>query len=68
MAAINPVVQIPVLDDDRVMTESAAITLYLAGMTGSDLLVPAVGAADWGEWVLGDRFTALGIYVAVMVH
>ena len=45
LAAIIPLVQIPVLDDGRVMTASAATTLYLAGMTGSDLLVPVGGAA-----------------------
>lgn len=129
LAAVNPLVQVPVLllDDGEVMTESAAITLYLAEWTGSDVLVPAVGAADraaflrwlvfivaniypcftfadvptrfvpeaeaaafkdrvtdhatrlWkvveaeairrgGPWTLGARFTALDIYLAVMVN
>jgi len=49
LAAINPLVQIPVLvlvlDDGRVMTGPSATTLYLAGMTGSDMLVPVGGAA-----------------------
>lgn len=129
LAAVNPLVQIPVLvlEDGEVMTESAAITLYLAEWTGSDVLVPAIGSADraaflrwlvfivaniypcftfadvptrfvpeaeatafkdrvtdhatrlWavveaeavrrgGPWTLGARFTALDIYLAVMVN
>ena len=129
LGRVNPLMQVPtvVLDDGEVMTESAAITLYLAERTGSDLLVPQPGdknraaflrwlvfivaniypcftfadvptrfvaAQDgdafkdrvtahatrlWkvveadvvrrgGPWVLGERFTALDIYLAVMVH
>ena len=131
LAAVNPLVQIPVLilDSGEVMTESAAITLYLADLTGSDALVPAVGTLEraaflrwlifivaniypcftfadvptrfvpeaegeafkdrvtdhatrlWqvveveaealrrgGPWVLGARFSALDIYLAVMVN
>jgi GST-like protein len=42
----NPLTQVPtlVLEDGRVMTESAAITLWLADVAGSDALVP--GPAD----------------------
>jgi GST-like protein len=42
LAAINPVAQVPtlLLADGRVMSESAAITLYLADLTGRDDLVP----------------------------
>jgi GST-like protein len=43
LAAVNPLAQIPtlVLADGTVMTESAAITLYLADLTGQDSLVPS---------------------------
>ena len=127
LARINPVAQVPtlVLADGRVMTESAAITLYLADLTGRDDLVPPPqsperpdflrwlvflvanvypvftyadeparfvpdetardgfrGAVDAharrlygmmeaaaGEpWFLGERFTALDLYVAVMTR
>ena len=41
LAAVNPLAQIPtlVLGDGTVLTESAAITLYLAEATGRDTLV-----------------------------
>jgi GST-like protein len=129
LGRVNPLVQVPVLvlEDGQVMTESAAITLYLAEVVGSDVLVPGAGAPDraaflrwlvfivaniypcftfadvptrfvpeaegaafkervtdhatrlWkvvaaeaerrgGPWLLGERFTALDIYLAVMVH
>lgn len=129
LAKVNPLVQIPtlILDDGQVMTESAAMTLHLADITGSTLLVPPPGdplrpvflrwlifivaniypcftfadvptrfvpeadaeaykaritdhaTALWkvvaseaalhgGPWLLGPRFTALDIYLAVMVH
>lgn len=43
LAAVNPLAQVPtlVLADGSVLTESAAITLYLAETTGQDSLVPA---------------------------
>ncbi len=122
---VNPLGQIPTLElgDGRVLTESAAMTLWLAERTGSELLVPgpqaderaaflnglifvvaniyptftygdvperfagAAGAATIvertdayrlrllrqlaagaGEWLLGARFSALDLYVAVMVQ
>lgn len=129
LGRVNPLVQVPVLvlDDGQVMTESAAITLYLAEVAGRDVLVPAPGDPDrpaflrwlvfivaniypcftfadvptrfvsdaegaafkervtdhatglWkvfeaeavqdgGPWVLGARFSALDIYLAVMVN
>ena len=45
LAAVNPLAQIPtlVLADGTVLTESAAITLHLAEVTGLDSLVPRVG-------------------------
>lgn len=127
LAGVNPLAQIPtlVLPDGTVMTESAAITLLLADVTGSADLVPGPGdptrpaflrwlvflvaslyptftfaddpsrfvpgkeaqkafranvdAYDlrlWGmveeaagaPWFLGDRFSALDIYVAAMTR
>ena len=128
LGRVNPLVQVPtlVLDNGEVMTESAAITLYLSEVAGSPVLVPPSGDADraaflrwlifivaniypcytycdvperfvsategqafqdkvtarcldmWkvlaaesdrrgGPWVLGQRFTALDIYVLFMV-
>ncbi|HVJ28993.1 MAG TPA: glutathione S-transferase N-terminal domain-containing protein, partial [Gammaproteobacteria bacterium] len=45
LSAVNPLAQIPtlVLADGTVLTESAAITLYLAELTGLDSLVPSAG-------------------------
>jgi GST-like protein len=45
LGPINPVAQVPtlLLPDGSVMTESAAITLHLADVAGSDALVPAPG-------------------------
>lgn len=124
---VNPLKQIPtlVLPDGQVMTESAAITLWLAQHTGRDDLVPENGAPEqaaflrwliylvaniyptftyvddpsrfvsveaaqapfkaavaayrerlWSiveqtagaPWFLGERFSALDLYVGVMVH
>jgi GST-like protein len=47
LAAVNPLAQIPTLvhADGTVMTESAAITLHLAELTGLDSLVPNAGDA-----------------------
>jgi GST-like protein len=127
LSGVNPIHQIPtlVLPDGAVMTESAAITLYLADVTRSNDLVPPADsperarflrwlvflvanvyptftyaddpsrfvtvqaaqepfrqsvnayrkrlwtllAAEAGSpWFLGNRFSALDIYVAVMTH
>src|SRR5690606_34191718 len=45
VGALNPLAQIPtlVLPSGEVMTESAAITLYLADLAGDGTLVPAPG-------------------------
>jgi len=47
LAEVNPIAQVPtlVMADGTVMTESAAITLHLAELTGDDSLVPAPGSA-----------------------
>jgi GST-like protein len=127
LARVNPIAQLPtlVLPDGTVMTESAALTLHLADVTGSHELVPPAGdparprflrwlvflvaniyptftyADDparfvtgeaaraafrdsvdayvqrlWGmmedeaaePWFLGERFSALDIYIAVMTR
>lgn len=126
LRAVNPRAQIPtlILPSGAVMTESAAITLHLADVTGRDDLVPGPGAAErpaflrwlvylvanvyptftyaddprrfvaaaegeafrarvmdyrkvlWreveaaatGPWFLGERFSALDIYLAVMTR
>ncbi len=57
LAEVNPLAQVPalVLPDGRVMTESAAITLLLADLTGRDDLVPAPGSpvrADFLRWLV----------------
>lgn len=125
---LNPITQLPtlVLPDGQVMTESAAITLHLADLSGRDDLVPgpqaperaaflrwlvfivaniyptftyadlperfvtagaeaargfrtevdahaqrlwlALEAAAGRPWLLGQRFSALDIYAAVMTH
>ena len=123
----NPLAQVPtlILPDGQIMTESAAITLHLADVTGRDDLVPAVREAArprflrwlvflvanvyptftyvdepsrfvpgaeaqqgfqanvnaykerlWRQvehaagapWLLGQRFSALDIYIGVMTH
>ena len=57
LAAINPLSQIPTLvfNDGAVLTESAAITLYLADITGRDDLVPTpsdVERALFFRWLI----------------
>jgi len=64
LARLNPLAQVPVLvlPDGSVMTESAAITLHLADITGSDDLVPAardVERAGFLRWLV---FLVANIY------
>jgi GST-like protein len=66
---INPVGQLPTLTlpDKRTMTESAAITLYLADVAKSDALVPAPDAperADFLRWLL---FLVVQVYAPFVV-
>jgi GST-like protein len=66
---INPAGQLPtlILPDKRVMTESAAITLYLADVAKSDALVPGPGAperADFLRWLL---FLVVQVYAPFVV-
>ena len=48
LSAVNPLAQVPtlVLPGGGIMTESAAITLHLADVTGSADLVPAAGDTE----------------------
>jgi len=62
--AVNRLGQVPVLDlpSGRRMTESAAITLHLADLAGSDALVPGPDAperADFLRWLV---FIVANIY------
>ncbi len=61
---VNPLAQVPVLrlEDGRVMTESAAITLLLADLTGSDALVPGAGAAERARFLRWLVFLVANIY------
>lgn len=127
LAPLNPLAQVPtlVLPGGQVMTESAAITLHLADLSGRDDLVPGPAAPEraaflrwlvflvaniyptftyadvperfvktegaaagfrtevdayalrlWqmvesaagAPWFLGERFSALDVYLAVMTH
>jgi GST-like protein len=61
---LNPLAQLPtlVLPDKSVMTESAAITLYLADVTGSHDLVPAVGDSERPRFLRWLIFLVANIY------
>lgn len=57
LSKINPLAQIPtlVLENQKVMTESAAITLYLADLTQSNDLVPGLESglrSTFFNWLL----------------
>jgi GST-like protein len=57
LAPVNPLAQVPtlVLANGQTLTESAAIILYLADMTGRDDLVPTPGSAkrpDFLRWLI----------------
>jgi len=64
LRAINPVAQVPTLlmPGGAVMTESAAITLHLADVTGSDALVPLAGEAERGRFLRWLIFLVANIY------
>ncbi len=61
---VNPIMQVPslVLPDGRVMTESAAITLYLADMTGRDDLVPGPSRPERAEFLRWLVFLVANVY------
>lgn len=64
LAALNPLCQIPTvqLPDGTVMTESAAITLYLADLTGSEALVPGPMAPERAAFLRWLIFLVAAIY------
>lgn len=61
---VNPLAQIPtlVLDDGQIMTESAAITLWLADHTGSNELVPEASAPERARFLRWLIFITSNIY------
>ena len=61
---VNPLAQVPTLEmpDGSVMSESAAITLLLADITGQDSLVPGPKAAERGKFLRWLVFTVANIY------
>lgn len=61
---LNPVMQVPtlVLPNGTVMTESAAITLHLADLTGRDDLVPGAKAPERAAFLRWLVFVVANIY------
>lgn len=64
LAPLNPLAQVPtlVLPDGQVMTESAAITLLLADLAGSDILVPGPRAPERAAFLRWLVFLVANIY------
>ncbi len=64
LAEINPIAQVPtlVMPDGTVMTESAAITLCFADLTGEDSLVPAPGSSERLAFLRWLMFIVANIY------
>ncbi|MCP5284936.1 MAG: glutathione S-transferase [Burkholderiaceae bacterium] len=64
LARLNPLAQVPVLAlaDGTVMTESAAITLHLADLTGRDDLVPGPKAAERVSFLRWLVFLVANVY------
>lgn len=64
LSAVNPLAQIPtlVLADGLVLTESAAITLYLADLTGQDSLVPRGRDATRAKFLRWLAFVVANVY------
>jgi GST-like protein len=61
---VNPLGQVPtlVMPDASVMSESAAITLLLADITGRDTLVPATGAPERAKFLRWLIFLVANVY------
>ena len=61
---VNPLAQVPtlVMPDGQVMSESAAITLLLADIAGSDALVPKPGAPERAAFLRWLVFIVANIY------
>ena len=64
LAMINPLMQVPtlILPSGQVMTESAAITLYLADVTGRDALVPGPETPERAAFLRWLIFLVTAIY------
>ncbi len=64
LAKVNPLMQVPalVLPDGRVMTESAAITLYLADLAKSTVLVPGPDEPTRAEFLRWLVFLVANVY------
>ena len=64
LAKVNPLAQVPtlVMPDGSVMSESAAITLLLADITGKDSLVPAADAPERARFLRWLIFLVANIY------
>lgn len=64
LARLNPLAQIPtlVLPSGEVMSESAAMTLYLADVAVSDALVPGPGAPERAAFLRWLVFIVANIY------
>jgi GST-like protein len=61
---VNPLAQVPtlVMPDGSIMSESAAITLLLADVTGSETLVPGPGAPERAKFLRWLVFLVANIY------
>ena len=61
---VNPLAQVPtlVMPNGEIMSESAAITLLLADIVGTDSLVPAPGAPERGKFLRWLVFLVANIY------
>src|SRR3954471_556193 len=61
---VNPLAQVPtlVMPDGGIMSESAAITLLLADITGKDSLVPAAGAKERAKFLRWLVYIVANIY------
>ena len=61
---VNPLAQVPtlVLPDGSIMSESAAITLLLADITGKDSLVPKAGAPERAKFLRWLVYLVANIY------
>lgn len=61
---VNPLAQVPtlVMPDGSIMSESAAITLLLADITGRDSLVPGPGAPERAKFLRWLVFLVANIY------
>jgi len=64
LETVNPLAQVPtlVMPDGSVMSESAAITLLLADLTGTDTLVPAAAAPERARFLRWLVFIVANIY------